>query len=163
MNNALPFIRAQDRGAAFTTTLTLVLPVPEMSAPPLWSVIRLEHQERQYPRSSRRMVRHIGLHCVTSNDPYLYGIYVLLLFSIDLFLRKMEFSSLEPNNFSTTMFVMTAQYTIEALNVKVKGKRVSCHCLHNHHPLSFLRQSSVLPQSVLFHHHRPRRRHHHSP
>jgi hypothetical protein len=48
---------------------------------------------------------------------------VLLLLAIDLFLHKMEFSSLTLENFNTNMFVMKDEYLIEALNIKVKGKR----------------------------------------
>ena len=67
-------------------------------------------------------VRQVGDYCISSNDPFLFGIFVLLLMSIELFLRKYEFSSLELSNFNTNMFVMTGEYLIEALNLKVKGK-----------------------------------------
>ena len=62
-------------------------------------------------------------YCVNSNDAFLLGIFVLLLTSIDLFLRKMEFSSLHEDNFNTEMFVLTDEFVIEALNLKVKGKK----------------------------------------
>ena len=39
-------------------------------------------------------VRDLRDHCLNSNDPYLFCIWVMLLLAIDLFLRKMEFQSL---------------------------------------------------------------------
>lgn len=68
-------------------------------------------------------VRDIGEYCINSNDPFLFAVFVLLLVSIDLFLRKMEFMSLELSNFNTNLFVMSGEYIIEALNLKVKGKK----------------------------------------
>ena len=70
-----------------------------------------------------REVRMLGKYCIASNDLFYLGMYALLLVSIDLFLRKVEFSSLELANFNTTMFVMTDEYIIDALNLKVKGKK----------------------------------------
>ena len=67
-------------------------------------------------------VRAIGEYCISSNDPCQFAIFVLLLLAINLFLRKLEFSSLEDDNFNVNMFVMTGEYLVEALNLKVLGK-----------------------------------------
>ena len=68
-------------------------------------------------------VRQIRAYAEASNDVYWFGIYTLLLMSIELFLRKMEFSSLTLDNFNTDMFVMSAENLPEALNLRVKGKK----------------------------------------
>jgi hypothetical protein len=70
-----------------------------------------------------RDLRDIRDHCVSSNDPFKLCIFTMLLLSIDLFLRKMEFQSLNEENFNTNMFVLSGENIIEALNVKVKGKK----------------------------------------
>ena len=68
-------------------------------------------------------VRILGRFCIASNNLFYLAIYALLLLSIDVFLRKIEFSSLDLENFNTAMFVMTDEYIIEALNLKAKGKK----------------------------------------
>ena len=68
-------------------------------------------------------VRQIREYAASSNDIYWMEIYVLLLMSIELFLRKMEYSSLTVDNFNTNMFVMSDEYVVEAFNLKVKGKK----------------------------------------
>lgn len=68
-------------------------------------------------------VRDIGQHCINSNDAFLCMMFVLLLLAIDLFLRKIEFQSLHLDNFVTELFVMRQPYIVDALNVKVKGKK----------------------------------------
>lgn len=67
-------------------------------------------------------VRQIRDHCIGSNDKGKFEIFTLLLVSINLFLRKLEFSSLESANFNTNMFAMKGAYCIEALSLKVRGK-----------------------------------------
>ena len=67
-------------------------------------------------------VRQIRDHCIGSNDKGKFEIFSLLLMSISLFLRKMEYTSLEAANFNMEMFVMKDSYCIEALNLKVRGK-----------------------------------------
>ena len=67
-------------------------------------------------------LREIGGYCSSSNDPFLFMICVMLLLSIDLFLRQMEFISLHYDNFMTNMFVMSDEFIVEALNLRVKGK-----------------------------------------
>ena len=62
-----------------------------------------------------RDVRHIRDYCVNTNDPFLLGIFVMLLTSIDLFLRKIEYQSLHLDNFNTNLFVMNGEY-IESFN-----------------------------------------------
>jgi hypothetical protein len=52
-------------------------------------------------------------------------IYVLLLLSIDLFLRRSEYSSLSDKNFNTNLFLLTDAFVIEALNISVKGKKTN--------------------------------------
>jgi len=51
-------------------------------------------------------------------------VFSLLLVAICLFLRKLEFTSLEDSNFNQEMFVMAADNIVEALNLKVLGKAV---------------------------------------
>ena len=68
-------------------------------------------------------VRQIRKFVEAANDVYWMGIYTMLLMSIELFLRKMEYSSLTAENFNTKMFVLSGEYNIDALNIKVKGKR----------------------------------------
>jgi hypothetical protein len=61
---------------------------------------------------------------VSGNDPCDFAIYVLLLVAINLFLRKLEFSSLQESNFNLDMFVMTGEYIVGAMHLKVLGKAV---------------------------------------
>lgn len=68
-------------------------------------------------------LRQIRSYCISSNNPHLFCIFVMLLTSIELFLRKMEFTSLHSDNFNTDMFVFTAENVFDALNIKVKGKK----------------------------------------
>ena len=68
-------------------------------------------------------VRMIREHAAASNNLWLMEIFTLLLTSIELFLRKREYSSLHSDNFNTDMFLLTDDFVIEALNVSVKGKR----------------------------------------
>ena len=57
-----------------------------------------------------------------NNDLFGLEVYTLLLMSIELFLRKMECSSLQGENFNVGLFLLTDQCVPEALNVSVKGK-----------------------------------------
>ena len=68
-------------------------------------------------------VRQIRNYAASSNDIFWMEIYVLLLMSIELFLRKMEYTSLTLENFNQNMFVMSDDFVVEALNLKVKGKK----------------------------------------
>lgn len=68
-------------------------------------------------------VRLIRDYCISSNDNFLFELFVCLLTSIELFLRKMEFSHLHEDSFNTHMSVMSGDFLIEALNLKVDGKR----------------------------------------
>ena len=68
-------------------------------------------------------VRKIREYAASSNDIVWYEIFVMLLMSIELFLQKMEYSSLDGDNFNTNMFVMSDEFVPEALNLKVKGKK----------------------------------------
>ena len=67
-------------------------------------------------------MRDIRDYCVNSNDPFHFGLFCVLLLSIDVFLRKVEFQSLSSDNFNSNLFVMTGEFLPEALNLKVKGK-----------------------------------------
>ena len=68
-------------------------------------------------------VRKIREYVSSSNDIFWFEIYVLLLMSIELYLRKMEYSSLTLENFNKEMFVMRGEFDVKALNLKVKGKK----------------------------------------
>ena len=68
-------------------------------------------------------VRKIHEYAASSNDIFWFEIYTMLLMSIELFLRKMEYSSLAGENFNLNMFVMSDEYVCDALNIKVKGKK----------------------------------------
>jgi len=69
-------------------------------------------------------VRQIGTHCVSGNDACEFGIFTLLLVAINLFLRKLEFTSLDASNLHQNMFVMSGEYIADGLHLKVKGKGV---------------------------------------
>jgi len=68
-------------------------------------------------------VRDIGEYCISSNDHYNYCLFVLTLVSIDLFLRKMEFSSLHNANFSAQLSVVNRKDAPDSLCFKVKRKK----------------------------------------
>jgi hypothetical protein len=68
-------------------------------------------------------VRDLRAYAVATNDIWIMEVYTLLLLSIDLFLRKSEYSSISSENFNTKLFLLTDHFVIEALNVSVKGKR----------------------------------------
>lgn len=67
-------------------------------------------------------VRQIRDYCINSNDKCLVAIYTMLLLSIYLFLRKMEVEGLTDENFNIEMFVMTKEFLVDALNLKIHGK-----------------------------------------
>jgi hypothetical protein len=69
-------------------------------------------------------VRQLGAHCVSGNNLCDFSIFVLFLVAINLFLRKLEFSSLDEANLHQNMFVMTGEYIVRALHLSVLGKGV---------------------------------------
>ena len=68
-------------------------------------------------------VRLVREHAQSSNDIFWFQICTVLLVSIELFLRKMECKSLTLENFNQNMFVMSDEHVVEALNLKVRGKK----------------------------------------
>ena len=68
-------------------------------------------------------VRDIRAHCLIQDDTYYYGLFVLAILSIDCFLRKMEFSSINAASFISEMFTMVEKYTPMALMMKIEGKK----------------------------------------
>lgn len=68
-------------------------------------------------------IRDIRAYCLSSNDTFMLGIYVALLMSVELYLRKIEFASLHEENYIKNMCVMTGTYEFRALNLRVKGKK----------------------------------------
>jgi len=89
-----------------------------------WIHKRSNHKTNGSAQLLPKQVRQLGVHCVSGNDPCDFAIYVLLLVAINLFLRKLEFSSLKESNFNVDMFVMTGEYIVSALHLKVLGKGV---------------------------------------
>lgn len=76
-------------------------------------------------------IHDIGDHAINSNRPFLFGLYVMLLLAIELFLRKCEFASLTELSFNTSLFVMFAENVPRALNIKVQGKKKHNKCGKN--------------------------------
>ena len=70
-------------------------------------------------------VRMLKRHLISSNQLHLMGYYVIMLLSIDLYMRSFEFSNLKEENFNTNRHIMVGKYLVRALNVTFKGKR--CH------------------------------------
>ena len=50
---------------------------------------------------------------------------MIMLLSIDLYMRSFKFSDLKEENFNTNRHIMVRKYLVAALNVTFKGKR--CH------------------------------------
>jgi hypothetical protein len=74
---------------------------------------------RQLLPSQVRLIRD---HCINSNDKCLVEIYIMLLLSIYMFMRKMEVQQLTDASFNKEMFVMTEPFLIDALHIKILGK-----------------------------------------
>ena len=68
-------------------------------------------------------VRDIRDYAAAANDIWIMQIFTAFLMSIELFLRRCEYSSLTAENFNTEMFEMSDKDIIESLNISVKGKR----------------------------------------
>ena len=68
-------------------------------------------------------LRDIREYAKSSNDVLTMEIFTVLLMSVDLFLRKCEYSSLNEKNFNTKLFLLTDRFDPDALNISVKGKR----------------------------------------
>lgn len=60
-----------------------------------------------------------------NNSVFGMEVFTLLLMSIDLFLRKVEYSSLSGDNFNQELFLMSDKYVAECLNISVKGKKTN--------------------------------------
>jgi len=64
-------------------------------------------------------------YCVNSGSWFQFGLFVMYLFAIDLFLRKEEFTSVKEEDFLQDLFQMTGPFLVKAFVVKLKVKRTS--------------------------------------
>ena len=60
-----------------------------------------------------------------NNGVFGFEVFTLLLMSIELFLHKVEYSSLCGNNFNEGLFLLNDKYIPEALNISDKGKKTN--------------------------------------
>lgn len=70
-------------------------------------------------------VRILRRWVTANNNVFGFEVFTLLLMSIELFLRKAEYSSLSGDNFNEGLFLLSDKYVPEALNLSVKGKRTN--------------------------------------
>jgi hypothetical protein len=68
-------------------------------------------------------MRQIGLHCINSGSQFKVSIFVCVLLAVELFLCKEEFRGIEFEAFINDMMIMSSEYIIEGLVVKLKKKR----------------------------------------
>jgi hypothetical protein len=68
-------------------------------------------------------MRQIGLHCINSGSQFKVSIFVCVLLAVELFLRKEEFRGIEFEGFINDMMIMSSEYIIEGLVIKLKKKR----------------------------------------
>lgn len=67
-------------------------------------------------------VKQLGVHCINSCDKFLVMVYVIILFGIDLFMRKFEIQATNHESFLTDLFVMNGEYLVQSMLVHLKKK-----------------------------------------
>jgi hypothetical protein len=68
-------------------------------------------------------VRRIGEYCISSGSSFQVSIFICLLFAVDLFLHKEEFLWVDFDSFINNLMIMSDEYLIDGLVVKLKKKR----------------------------------------
>jgi hypothetical protein len=68
-------------------------------------------------------LRRIGDHCISSGSTFQVSIFICLLFAVDLFLHKEEFLGVDFDSFINHLMIMSGEYLVDGLVVKLKKKR----------------------------------------
>jgi hypothetical protein len=69
------------------------------------------------------VLRRIGDHCISSGSSFQVSIFICLLFAVDLFLHKEEFLGVDFDSFINNLMIMSGEYLVDGLVVKLKKKR----------------------------------------